>query len=55
MVRGGHNRKSARNEQMRADYVAGLSVMELVEKYDVKRQRVYQICLLYTSPSPRDS
>lgn len=35
--------KTSRNEDLKRDYLAELSVAELVEKYDLSATRIYQL------------
>ena len=41
--RGGHNKKTQRNQAICADWQAGMAVKELSAKYGIKPQRIYVI------------
>ena len=43
------------HESKTVEYEAGYKGMRVCGTYNVREKQVYNSCLLYTSPSPRDS
>ena len=41
------NGKTDRNAELYADYLAGMTTLELSEKYQVSRRRVYTVIEIY--------
>lgn len=41
------NGKTDRNAELYADYLAGMTTLELSEKYQVSRRRVYAVIEIY--------